>query len=87
MKPEHIDKIVKAYTARTDIDKYAHKASIAEIIENDWNMNIPRYVNMMDDEEEIDIEQIRDEIKELQEKQAMVEKELESRLREIGINV
>ena len=87
LKPEHIDKIVKAYTARTDIDKYAHKASIAEIIENDWNMNIPRYVNMMDDEEEIDIEQIRDEIKELQEKQAMVEKELESRLREIGINV
>ena len=87
LKPEHIDKIVKAYTARTDIDKYAHKAYIAEIIENDWNMNIPRYVNMLDDEEEIDIEQIRDEIKELQEKQAMVENELESRLREIGINV
>lgn len=86
LKPEHIDKIVKAYTDRTDIDKYAHKAYISEIIENDWNMNIPRYVDMMDDEEEIDIEQVKAEIKELQDKQAAVEVELENRLREIGIN-
>ena len=86
LKPEHIDKIVAAYTARTDIEKFAHKANISEIIENDWNMNIPRYVNMMDDEEEIDIEIVRAEIKQLQEKQILVEEELSRRLREIGIN-
>ena len=86
LKPEHIDKIVAAYTARTDIEKFAHKAYISEIIENDWNMNIPRYVNMMDDEEEIDIEIVRAEIKQLQEKQILVEEELSRRLREIGIN-
>ena len=49
-------------------------------------MNIPRYVNMMDDEEEIDIEIVRAEIKQLQEKQILVEEELSRRLREIGIN-
>lgn len=86
LKPEHIDKIVAAYTARTDMEKFAHKACISEIIENDWNMNIPRYVNMMDDEEEIDIEIVRAEIKQLQEKQILVEEELSRRLREIGIN-
>ena len=86
LKPEHIDKIVAAYTARTDMEKFAHKASISEIIENDWNMNIPRYVNMMDDEEEIDIEIVRAEIKQLQDKQILVEEELSRRLREIGIN-
>ena len=86
LKPEHIDKIVAAYTARTDMEKFAHKASISEIIENDWNMNIPRYVNMMDDEEEIDIEIVRAEIRQLQDKQILVEEELSRRLREIGIN-
>ena len=86
LKPEHIDKIVAAYTARTDIEKFAHKAYISEIIENDWNMNIPRYVNTMDDEEEIDIDIVRTEIKQLQEKQILVEEELSRRLREIGIN-
>ena len=68
------------------MEKFAHKASISEIIENDWNMNIPRYVNMMDDEEEIDIEIVRAEIKQLQDKQILVEEELSRRLREIGIN-
>lgn len=52
---EHIQKIFKAYQERKDVDKFAHVASIEEIAENGFNLNIPRYVNTFEEEEQIDI--------------------------------
>jgi type I restriction enzyme M protein len=55
MRPEHIDKIVAAYKARTNEDKYSHVASIASIKANDYNLNIPRYVDTFEAEDAIDL--------------------------------
>ena len=63
---EHINKILKAYKKRQDIDKYAHVASFEEIKENDFNLNIPRYVDTFEEEEEIDIDAVQSEIETLE---------------------
>jgi type I restriction enzyme M protein len=59
---EHVDKIVKAYITRESVEKYAHVATRAEIIENDYNLNIPRYVDTFEEEEIIDIVALSKEI-------------------------
>lgn len=51
LMPENINKIIDTYTNREDIEKYAHVASLEEIIENDYNLNIPRYVDTFEEEE------------------------------------
>ena len=55
MRPEHIEKIVAAYKARTNAKKYSHVASIASIKANDYNLNIPRYVDTFEAEDAIDL--------------------------------
>jgi type I restriction enzyme M protein len=45
MLPEHIDKIVAAVSLRADIERFAHVATLQEIKDNDYNLNIPRYVD------------------------------------------
>lgn len=62
LEEEHIQKIVDTYTKREDVDKYAHVASMAEIEENGWNLNIPRYVDTFEDEEQIDIQAVKEEL-------------------------
>ena len=51
MTDVHIAKILEAYQARKDVDKFAHLASFEEIVENDYNLNIPRYVDTFEEEE------------------------------------
>lgn len=51
LMPENINKIIETYTNREDVEKYAHVASLEEIIENDYNLNIPRYVDTFEEEE------------------------------------
>lgn len=51
MTDAHIDKILKVYQDREDVDKFAHLASFEEIVENDYNLNIPRYVDTFEEEE------------------------------------
>lgn len=55
LRPEHIQKVVAAYKARTNEDKYSHVASIASIKAHDYNLNIPRYVDTFEAEEAIDL--------------------------------
>ncbi|MDO5027610.1 MAG: type I restriction-modification system subunit M [Tissierellia bacterium] len=59
---ENIDKIINAYKDRKDIDKYAHLASIEEIEVNDYNLNIPRYVDTFEEEEPIDLAEVAKEL-------------------------
>lgn len=59
---EHIQKIVETYENRVDVERYAHVATIEEIIENGWNLNIPRYVDTSEKEAEIDIEAVKAEL-------------------------
>ena len=72
---EHIQKIVETYVNRVDVPKYAHVASIQEIIDNDWNLNIPRYVDTSEAQEEIDIAAVKAELTEITvKKQAALDK-------------
>lgn len=63
--PEHINKIVDTYKNRKPIDKYAYVATIDEVRENEYNLNIPRYVDTFEEEETIDINAVAEDIKAL----------------------
>ncbi len=64
MDAEHIDKIVNTYMERKDVDKFAHLASFEEIKKNDFNLNIPRYVDTSEPEE-VDLSAVSAQIAEL----------------------
>ncbi len=85
LRPEHIQKIINTYRNRTEIEKYSHRATLAEIKENDYNLNIPRYVDTFEEEEPIDIKAVMAEIKELEAKRAELDKEIDVYLKELGI--
>ena len=80
---EHVEKILSAYEARKTIDKYAHLASFEEIRENDFNLNIPRYVDTFEEEAEIDIEAVQKEIEGLETELVTVRTEMDKLLKTI----
>lgn len=57
---EHINNILEMYSNRVDVDKHAHLASFKEIESNDFNLNIPRYVDTFEEEEDINIGELVD---------------------------
>ena len=72
---ENIQKIVETYEKRVDVERYAHVATIEEIIENGWNLNIPRYVDTSEEEEEIDIAAVKTALADITaKKQAAIDK-------------
>ncbi len=85
MRPEHIKKIVAAYKARKDEDKYSHVASIEKIAENDYNLNIPRYVETFEPEEPIDLEAVAGELARLEEESRKTDETIAVFCRELGI--
>ncbi len=81
----HIQRIVDAYKDRKDIDKFAHVASMKEIEENGFNLNIPRYVDTSEAEEEIDIDAVTTEIEQIDAEIAQASKELKKSFQELGL--
>lgn len=73
LSTEHIDRIVETYKMRETVEKYAYVASFDEIKENDFNLNIPRYVDTFEEEEQIDLATIGSELKAVREKKAELE--------------
>jgi len=82
---ENIEKIFETYKNREELEKYSHKASLEEIKENDFNLNIPRYVDTFEEEEEIDIDAIAEELKELQKDEKNINAEIAGFCEELGI--
>ena len=82
---DNIQKIMDTYIERKDVEKYAHVATLDEIKENDYNLNIPRYVDTFEDEKEIDIHVVMAEIKELEAQRSALDKEIEAYLKELGL--
>ncbi len=82
---EHIEKIVKTYTERVDVEKYCHIATIDEIKENDFNLNIPRYVDTCEEAEEYDIAQIRADIEQHIKESLSLDAEINTFMHELGI--
>lgn len=62
LRDQHIDKIIETYRNRTEEEKYSRKAPLTEIAENDYNLNIPRYVDTFEEEEKIDLNAVAEEI-------------------------
>ena len=76
LREADIDKIITTYRNRTTEDKYAYVASLEEVKENDYNLNIPRYVDTFEEEEPVDINAVAEEIqaldKEIQETDTLI---------------
>lgn len=85
LEQKHIDAIIRAYMERKDIDKFAHVATIDEIKENDYNLNIPRYVDTFEEEALIDIEEVQSNIVRLKAEIAEVEAKMDAYLKELGL--
>ena len=85
LRPEHIEKIVTTYRERREIERYSHLATLDEVRENDYNLNIPRYVDTFEEEEPIDIQAVMADIKRLEAERAELDREIEVYLRELGI--
>ena len=84
LRREDLDKIVSTYNTRQSVDKYAYLASFDEIKENDFNLNIPRYVDTFEEEEEIDIKAVQAEIDRLETELTQVRGEMARYLKELG---
>lgn len=85
LRPEDIRRIVETYKARESVDKYAYVASFDEIKENDFNLNIPRYVDTFEEEEEVDIAKVQAEIDAIEKDLVDVRKEMAGYLKELGV--
>lgn len=86
LEDSHIDKIVQAYAAREDIEKFAHKATMAEIKENGYNLNIPRYVDTQDEEQEVDLAAVGKAIAETNQEIAALSETLKASFQELGLD-
>ena len=82
--PEHIEKILSTYEKRKVIEKYSHLASLKEIEENEFNLNIPRYVDTFEEEAPIDIVAVRADLKRLNKEIEETKKEINKFLDELG---
>ena len=85
LRDEDVDKIIETYKNREEIEKYSHVASLQEVEENEYNLNIPRYVDTFEEEEEIDIKQVQKDLKEIDKQIKEVDKELNVYLKELGL--
>lgn len=82
-----IDRIVDAYVNRSEIDKFSHVAYMDELERNDYNCNIPRYVDSFEKEETVDIDAQTALIKKCTEEVSAIEHELEPFFKELGLEV
>lgn len=80
-----VEKIVETYQKREDIDKYSYVASLEEIRENDYNLNIPRYVDTFEDEELVDVEAVVRELKAIETDMLETDKAIAGFCKELGI--
>lgn len=65
LRPQHIDKIIETYRERLEEEKYSHRATLRQVKENDYNLNIPRYVDTFEEADSIDLEAVTNDIKAL----------------------
>ncbi|AEB28579.1 type I restriction-modification system subunit M [Francisella hispaniensis] len=82
---DNIKKIFDTYKSRESLEKYSHVAKLDEIKENDYNLNIPRYVDTFEEEEPVDIEATKQTIAELEAKREALKTKMAEYLKELGV--
>lgn len=87
LRKQDIQKIAQAYKEYETVDKYSYRATFDEIKENDFNLNIPRYVDTFEEEEEIDIQATQKDITELEKELSVVRSKMLAYLDELGLSL
>lgn len=85
IRDEDVEKIVATYKSRQTIDKYSYAATLDEVRANEFNLNIPRYVDTFEEEEIIDIQEVQVRIKEIDNEIAEIDTELVKFFKELGV--
>lgn len=83
--PEHIAKIVKAYDETTDVEKYMRIVDISELAENDYNLNISRFIDTSEAEVEVDIKAVHKKLSDLENREMEIDAKLARFLKELGV--
>lgn len=86
MEGGHTTKVLATYRDRAEVAKFSHNASLEEIAENDFNLNIPRYVDTFEREEEVDIAALQKKIVRLEEELGDVRAKMVGYLKELGVD-
>lgn len=92
LRPADIEKIVATYEAysngaliEAEVDKYSHVAPLTEIAENDYNLNIPRYVDTFEEEEKVDLAAVATELKNLEKEMKATDATIADYCKQLGI--
>ena len=85
LRDEHINKIIDTFRNRTELEKYSKAVNLEEIAQNDYNLNIPRYVDTFEEEAEIDIYAVMREIKALETKRTELDQQIDVYFKELGL--
>ena len=86
LRDEDVDRIVNSYKDRKEIERFCHVANMKEIVENEYNLNIPRYVDTFEPEEVVDVDKVKAELKNIEEEISVIDAELEKYFKELSIN-
>jgi type I restriction enzyme M protein len=86
LRIEDINKLIAAFKTRSTEDKYSYVAPLSEIAENDYNLNIPRYVDTFEEEEAVNLKTISKELSSLDEAMVSTDKEIARYCKELGID-
>ena len=86
MDEAHVAKVLETYATRAEVARYSHRASPEEIAENGYNLNIPRYVDTFEPEEEIDVAAVQKDILRIEAELAEVRAKMAGYLKELGVD-
>ena len=87
IRESDIEKIVSAFKDYKVVDGYCHVAESEELRENQFNLNVPRYVDISESEEEIDIQATIDELTRLEKERQQIEIEVNENLKQLGFRI
>jgi type I restriction enzyme M protein len=85
LRPEHIERIVSTYRKRESIEKFSNVCELSEVEENDYNLNIPRYVDTFEEEEPVDLSEVSEKLVALEKEMTETDRAIAGFCEELGI--
>ncbi|MDF7799056.1 N-6 DNA methylase [Pontiellaceae bacterium B1224] len=85
LRPEDIERIVETYRKREPLEKFSHVADLSEVAENDYNLNIPRYVDTFEEEEPVDLAEVSEKLAVLEKAMGETDDVIAGFCQELGI--
>lgn len=87
LRDKDVDDIINAYKNRISITRYAREVSLSEIKENNYNLNISRYVNLSKEEEKVDLKKVNEQLVEIEKEIVKAREEHNAFLAELGLDL